>query len=92
MEERAVWPVEEIAGTLRRTNDRLRDLVGQTMTRMLDGSADRESMEEAYAALRGETGAAAGVDALRRALAADGMDAATISHIEALYMNALMGV
>jgi hypothetical protein len=92
MEDRIVPAAEEIAVTLRRTNDRLRELVGQTMTRVLDGSADRESMEEAYAALRGEIGAAAGVDALRRALAADGMDTPTISHIEALYMNALMGV
>lgn len=83
---------QEMVDTLRRTNERLRVLVEQTMQRVLDASADRTAMEEAYAALRGERTAAQGLDALRRALAADGLDDATISHLEGLYLNALMGV
>lgn len=82
---------DEMIGALRRTDERLRALVTQTMDRVLAGSADRRSMELAYAALRGEASAADGLDALRVALQADGLDDGTISHIEGLYLNVLVG-
>jgi hypothetical protein len=78
-------------GVLKRTDERLKALVQQTMERVLTGSADREAMELAYAALRGEAGASEGLDALRSALRADGLDDASISHIETLYLNVLVG-
>jgi hypothetical protein len=83
---------EELAATLRRTNDRLKALVEQSMQRVLAGSTDRTSMEAAYSALRGEAGAAEGVAALRRALVADGLTPADVSNLEALYLNVLVGV
>jgi len=58
---------------------------------VLVGSTDRESMELAYAGLRGEASAADVLLALRSALTADGLDSDTISHIEALYLNVLVG-
>jgi hypothetical protein len=82
---------DEMISTLRRTDERLRGLVQATMERVLVGSTDREAMELAYAGLRGEASAADGLHALRSALAAEGMDEATISHIEALYLNVLVG-
>lgn len=81
----------EITVTLRSADDRLRALARRSMRRVLDGSADRQAMEEADSGRRGEVGAA-GVDALRRALRAEGMDDATVSRIEGLYLNAMMGV
>lgn len=81
----------ELLGLLRRTNDRLEAMAKASVARILDGSADRESMETAYAALRGEATAIDGVDALRIALTADGIGPDAIDEIEALYLNALVG-
>jgi hypothetical protein len=90
-EDRLDSQYDEMMSTLRRTDERLRGLVQTTMDRVLVGSTDREAMELAYAGLRGEASAADGLHALRSALTADGPDSATISHIDALYLNVLVG-
>lgn len=82
----------ELLGTLRRTNERLEAMVQASIERILVGSEDRSAMETAYAALRGEATAAQGVEALRVALTADGIEIHLIDQVEALYLNALVGV
>lgn len=82
----------ELLGRLRKTNDRLKGLAMASIARILDGSEDRDSMETAYAALQGEATAVEGIDALRIALCADGIGPNAIDEIEALYLNALVGV
>lgn len=81
----------ELLHTLRRTNDRLKSMVHASIQRILEGSEDPVAMDTAYAALRGEASATEGVDALRNALVADGIDADARRQIEALYLNALVG-
>lgn len=81
---------QDVLGTLRRAHGRLAELAVDSTRRVLDGSADREAMEEAYAILALGGSAAAGVAALRRALAADGIDPETTGRIEGLYLNAFL--
>lgn len=85
-------PVDEVLGTLRETDRRLRSLAEASTERVLDGSADRYSMAIAYDAIRGDVPLGEGIEALRNALAADGIDDSTIDMLEGLFLNAAMAV
>lgn len=83
---------DDVVETLRTADRRLSRVASQSTERVLAGSADPASMSQVYAAIRGEATVADGLDALRRSLAADGIDEQMFGQIEGLFLNAALGV
>ena len=84
--------MDDLLITLRETNRRLGRLVDDSTQRIVASSADPLGMRTMYGALSGDLSASDGLEALRAALRADGLDDDQISGIESLYLTAIVGV
>ena len=80
----------EVLTSLRRVNDGLAAVVEATTETVMRNSAEPGLMEVAFAAIAGSASGDDGRQALRSALAAEGMDPGVIDSIDALYVRCLL--